>query len=94
MTALLEVLRSKKRYLPNLEALTLEGQFNDHPEYLKSVKDIVPCATGKGVTTEVADDYYRRWDGGNNERGWGIDETVEWPERIFNKVGRRQILQI
>lgn len=94
MPALLKVLRSKKRYLPNLEALTLEGQFNDHPEYLESVKDIVLCATGKGVTVEVADDAYRRGYEGTSERGWGIHETVEWQEVYSNKVGERQILQI
>jgi hypothetical protein len=94
MYELCQLLELKEQYLPNLEVLILEGELNAYPKTLELAKDIVRCVSDKSVRIEVVDDAYRRGYSREFEKGWGIDETIEWQPTMANAVGEKKIYEI
>ena len=82
--------------LPKLEKLTLEGLFVKHAERLDGVKGLVQSAKAKGVQTVIVANDSRNhcmWKE-RTERGWGLDESVQWQECFGNQVGELTVLDV
>lgn len=96
MLALQQVLEKKIHIPPKLEKLTLEGEFVKHADRLDGVRELVQTAKAKGVEIVILTCENRNsWSyGKRSERGWGLDESVQWRECIHNRVGQMEMLHV